>query len=69
MKVTAYLIAAAIAAPAAILLGASATLVAGAAIAIGLTAIALGDYSRTPVTYDRELATTAHQIERHALAA
>lgn len=68
MKATIYLLSAAIAAPAAVLLGAPVALVAGVAITSGLAAITLGDYSRPTVNYDRA-ATTAKAIERHALAA
>ncbi|WP_221032324.1 hypothetical protein [Actomonas aquatica] len=67
MKTTSYLIAAAISAPVAIVLGAPVALVAGVAITSGLAAIAIGDYHRDLVTYDRPAA--ARTTERHPLAA
>lgn len=66
MKATAYLIAAAIIAPAAVLIGAPAALAAGATTAIGVSAIALSDYSRTTCTYDQ---VAIKRVERHPLAA
>ena len=67
MKATAYLIAAAILAPAAILIGASAAVAIGATTAIGVSAIALSDYGKTTCSY-RE-AAAVKRIERHPLAA
>lgn len=67
MKATAYLIAAAIIAPAAILIGAPAVAVAGASTVIGLSAIALSDYGKPTCAY-RETAAVK-RIERHPLAA
>ena len=67
MKATAYLIATAIALPAAIIIGINATIVAATAITVGLAAIALGDYGRNPVNYCS--AAAAKAIERHPLAA
>lgn len=66
MKATAFIIATALFAPAAILLGASAAAVTGATTVIGLSAIALSDYSKTTVTYDT---APAKRTERHPLAA
>ena len=68
MKATAYLIAAAILAPAAILLGISAVAVAGATTAIGISAIALSDYGKTTTCSYRETAAVK-RAERHPLAA
>ena len=68
MKTSAYLIAAAIAAPTAVILGAPLALVAGVGITSGLAAIALRDYGRAPVSYDRA-ATAAPAVEKHPLAA
>ena len=67
MKATAYLIAAAILAPAAILLGIGAVAVAGVTTAIGVSAIALSDYGKTTCSY-RE-AAAVKRIGRHPLAA
>jgi len=66
MKLTALLLTIAPVAPATLALGASTALVATAATGIALASIALGDYGKTPVTYDR---TVAQRRERHPLAA
>ena len=67
MKTAAYLIAAAIIAPAAILIGAPAVAVTGATTAIGVAAIALSDYGKPTCSY-RDAVKIARS-ERHPLAA
>ncbi len=67
MKTTAYLIAATLSAPVAVLLGAPVALVACFAITAGLASIAFNDYGTTPTNYDRRPTTKTN--ERHPLAA
>lgn len=67
MKATAFLLAASLLAPAALLLGLSAAAAATTAISIGLTAIALNDYAPADCSYRTPLG--ARRTERHPLAA
>ncbi|WP_221032315.1 hypothetical protein [Actomonas aquatica] len=70
MKIATYLITAAIAAPAAILLGASALIVTGVATTVGLSAIAIADYAKPAMTYHTEMnIAKTTRAERHPLAA
>ncbi len=68
MKTSTSLIAAAIAAPTAVILGAPLALVVGVGITSGLAAIALRDYGRPPVSYDRAV-SAPRASEKHPLAA
>ncbi len=64
MKTTAYLLIAAMVAPAALALGVSAAVTATAATGIALSSIALGDYGKTTCGYAK-----TRRAERHPLAA
>ena len=66
MKTTAFLLVAALVAPAALAFGLSAAVVSTAATGIALSSIALGDYGKSSCSYADTLAKRA---ERHPLAA
>ena len=67
MKTTAFLLIAALVAPAALALGVSAAIVSSAATGIALTSIALSDYGKPTCTYLES--ASVKRVERHPLAA